>query len=482
MSTKLGVSVGGTTDQASLADQIQRYRLLDLPEPSSAQDALNARMNQTSKGAGGASQQLARESLKEKCIKVVVANFAKRPVDEGQCSADHMRAITSALPLDLDPDVGAKHVFDESYWKQCCIGKFGWSQCDLMSHGQMWKQLYFEQLSTERLEQFVGSSAKEGNEDSAVSKKAALTEAAEKGALLAGLVASQDYVFGLKISELRSHLGADEFLLLLPNLSRLDFTLGIKKCAMTHVRRDFGMKEGDAAALARALGSSPSVCPNLTTLNIPGNLIDDDLVRVLMEGLVANDSITSLNMSHNKISNGGARMLSKLLGSQSVLTALDLSDNQIRSEGGRYLGRGLRQNDSLVGLNLRMNRLGDTGGRMLLEGLHGNGSSPLERLNLAGNGCGSESAVALAKLLRGSADGERSAFGEGPSAPPGLAFVDLSCSNLVAEDVDVLEAALDLNRALIGLDLRGNPAIGPEADDALDAIAKAVRSNELAAR
>jgi hypothetical protein len=466
-----------------------------MPEPSSAQDALNARMNQSSKGGGGVSLNDARESLKEKCIRVVVANFAQRPVDEGSCSSEHMRAITSALPLDLAPDIGAQHVFDESYWKRCCVAKFGWSNCDLMSHGNMWKQLYFEELATERLEGFVGgaTSEEEGKEgDSGMSRKVALAQAAEKEALLKGLVASQDYVFCLKVKELRSHLASDEFLPLLPNLARLDLTFGVKKCAMAHVRRDFGMKEDDASALARALGSavgnpsspvsssSSMPCPNLTTLNLPGNLIDDDLLRVLMEGLVRNDAITSLNVSHNKISNGGARLLSKLMGAESVLTALDLSDTQIRSEGGRYLGRGLRQNDSLVSLNLRMNRLGDMGGRLLLEGLKGNAESPLERLNLSGNGCGCETVATLTEVLRGGQEGGNT-VGDGPSAP-GLATVDLSCSNLVAHDVDTLEAALDLNRTLTSLDLRGNPAVGPEADDALDAIAKAVRGNELAAR
>ena len=67
-----------------------------------------------------------------------------------------------------------------------------------------------------------------------------------------------------------------------------------------------------------------------------GNLIDDDLLRMLMTGLVKNNTITCLDMSHNKITNHGARLVSKLLGENSVLTALNLSDNQIHVEGGRF--------------------------------------------------------------------------------------------------------------------------------------------------
>ncbi|RYY81073.1 hypothetical protein EON63_16270 [archaeon] len=43
-------------------------------------------------------------------------------------------------------------------------------------------------------------------------------------------------------------------------------------------------------------------------------MIDDDLLRMLMTGLIKNTTITYLDMSHNKITNHGARLLSKLLG------------------------------------------------------------------------------------------------------------------------------------------------------------------------
>lgn len=36
-----------------------------------------------------------------------------------------------------------------------------------------------------------------------------------------------------------------------------------------------------------------------------GNLIDDDLMRMLMTGLIRNSTITYLDVSHNKITNHG---------------------------------------------------------------------------------------------------------------------------------------------------------------------------------
>ena len=46
---------------------------------------------------------------------------------------------------------------------------------------------------------------------------------------------------------------------------------------------------------------SPYVCLSI----LQGNLIDDDLVRMLMTGLVKNSTITYLDVSHNKITNHG---------------------------------------------------------------------------------------------------------------------------------------------------------------------------------
>lgn len=49
------------------------------------------------------------------------------------------------------------------------------------------------------------------------------------------------------------------------------------------------------------------------TLHLPGNLIDDDLFKFLMQGISFNISLVELNLSHNKIGDQGARRLSKYL-------------------------------------------------------------------------------------------------------------------------------------------------------------------------
>mmetsp|Transcript_14052 Transcript_14052/g.43667 ORF Transcript_14052/g.43667 Transcript_14052/m.43667 type:complete len:96 (-) Transcript_14052:650-937(-) len=90
----------------------------------------------------------------------------------------------------------------------------------------------------------------------------------------------------------------------------------------------FSSQVSDAYCLAKSISQSES----LTTLILQSNLIDDDLLRMLMTGLIKSSQITSLDLAHNKITNHGVRLLSKLLDKSSVLTSLNLADNQINTE------------------------------------------------------------------------------------------------------------------------------------------------------
>ena len=74
---------------------------------------------------------------------------------------------------------------------------------------------------------------------------------------------------------------------------------------MKYERSLFGMKISDADHLKQCIKTTDV----LTTLLLPCNLLDDDLLRQLMGGLINNATITHLDLSHNKITNHGARCL-----------------------------------------------------------------------------------------------------------------------------------------------------------------------------
>jgi hypothetical protein len=309
----------------------------------------------------------AHEKLVSKCIRVVVENFDQRPVRE-VIPPPLMSEITKQLGTNLNPVVGAKYIYNESFWKRCCVDKYGWHNCNLAGHNLLWKQLYFEKLLQEKLEDF----------DAATEDVESLYELID---------ACMDYIFTITFKQLPSHIELFELCSLLPNLTKLDIVYGVKKVGMNYERMLFGMKISDTTSLAKIFHQTET----LTTVIMAGNLIDDDLLRMLMTGLIKNNTITHLDMSHNKITNHGARLLSKLLGENSVITTLNLAYNQIHAEGGRYLARGLRENDSLLQLNLRLNRLSDEGCSLLMEGLRDNVS--LTDLNIGSNGAGSQVSI-----------------------------------------------------------------------------------------
>ena len=423
---RCGYTVGRTTEESSLGDQLRRFK------PRKLRDDVT--IIPTYKNP-------AKESLVNKCIKVIVDNFEQRPVKES-IPPLQMAEITKALPVDLDPIIAARHVYNENYWKRCCVEKFGWHKCDLYEHGFLWKQMYFEKLLQERLEDFDPET--ENIED-----------------FYKFVDATMDYIFAITFRQMPSHLDMYEVCSLLPNLNTLDVTYGVTKIGMQYERMLFGMKISDATALAKTFDSTDT----LTTVVLQSNMIDDDLLRMLMTGLIKNNTITHLDVSHNKITNHGARLLSKLLGENSVLTSLDISDNQIHSEGGRYLARGLRENDALLQLNLRLNRLTDVGCRMLLEGLQDNVT--LTNLNLASNSMGNESAQVLATIMR---DPDHK-----------VAMLNVSGNELSLDNMELFNISLKSNRSLVSLDMRKNVGYDQE-QQCVQEVEDRVRKNEVKRR
>ena len=102
------------------------------------------------------------------------------------------------------------------------------------------------------------------------------------------LEAARYDVFCLRITQLLSHLDMSIVFRYLPNLSYLTLTYGAKHVGMEYERPLFGMKMSDAKIFSECLKATQ----NLIFLSLPGNLIDDDLISILIKGLMLNKTIT----------------------------------------------------------------------------------------------------------------------------------------------------------------------------------------------
>lgn len=94
---------------------------------------------------------------------------------------------------------------------------------------------------------------------------------------------------------------------------------------MDYDRALFGMKLSDCRSLARCL----EYCEALVRLDLRGNFLDDDKLRMLASGLINNLSVVHLDLSHNRIADRGVRALAKLLHPNSVIQIVELGDNQV---------------------------------------------------------------------------------------------------------------------------------------------------------
>lgn len=419
-------TVGSTTAVSALSDQVKKYRTRAV---GSHYHGDNAELSRPALSA--------IPSLVVMCLKLISDQFRQDPKIHN-VPRKFLPDVMARLPLDMDVCVSAPNLTDENYWKRCCMSKSAWKNLQINEHGLTWKQLFLEKHLQDLLEGFDAS-------------------ADDIDHLIDIVKACQEHIFTLEIDQLLSHLDLNEVCSHLKNLTRLVLTYGVKQIGMKYERMLFGMKISDATNLSHIVKNTKTI----TTLWLPSNLLDDDLLRMIMTGLIKNTTITSLDLSHNKITNHGARLLAKLLGPDSVITSLNLCDNQIHAEGGRYFSRGLKYNTSLVELNLRLNRLTDEGGRMLLEGLAEH--RMLRTLSLSNNTLGKETADALAEII---------------SDPHcALRSIDLSGNSLKQADAETLLQGLQQNTTLVALDLRQNDI--PADADCLVRIAQKLRSNEV---
>jgi len=179
-------------------------------------------------------------------------------------------------------------------------------------HGNSYKQAYIEVYIQDLLNNFKSE--------------------ASKDEICKILDAVRYEVFSLTISQLQ-HFDITALFDYLPNLAFLTLTYGAKHVGMEYERPLFGMKMSDAKIFSACLRSTTS----LTHLALPGNLIDDDLISILIKNLMLNKTISQLDFSHNKIGDSGARKIAKFLLNTQILTHLNLSDNCIGYEGSRFL-------------------------------------------------------------------------------------------------------------------------------------------------
>lgn len=187
-------------------------------------------------------------------------------------------------------------------------------------------------------------------------------------------------IYSLKLTSQRCHFDIYELFAKLPHLEQFAITYGVRNAGIAFKMDMLGLKPTDALSLQKVLKTFPS----LVSLALPGNNMEDDMLKCVMAGLVRNTTLLHLDLSHNRIDDNGAAAIATVLQKRDLaLKTLDLTDNLIRADGAFTLGRALSNNSVLQVLSLRLNRLGDVGGQHIFDGLRAN--KALTSLNVSTN-------------------------------------------------------------------------------------------------
>jgi hypothetical protein len=83
----------------------------------------------------------------------VARDFKKSTL--GRIPSHYQSRVVELLPLDLPIEMAGETIQDESYWKRRSQAR--WTNCDPAKHGSSYKQLYFERMLQDTIEECVFS-------------------------------------------------------------------------------------------------------------------------------------------------------------------------------------------------------------------------------------------------------------------------------------------------------------------------------------
>lgn len=178
--------------------------------------------------------------------------------------------VVRRLRTDLPLDVAARAIESDEYWER--RAKENWANVLLASHGNSWKQLYFERI---------------------------VQDTVESGELdMETITLAREFVHGIRLTVQPGKGNVERVVGELDGaLSWLKVTYATRGSGMAYDREQFGMDMGDCKAISRAITRAQT----LTALDLSMNQIDDARASRLSHALADNLSVISINLSRNRI-------------------------------------------------------------------------------------------------------------------------------------------------------------------------------------
>ena len=328
--------------------------------------------------------------LSEIALKAVAANYLMYKDKLLEIEPKFRNKIYDLMTVDYDIEDLYPFIDYEPFWERACRNKYKSDDCSIS--GNSWKQLYVETYVKELISNF-----KADTEDQ---------DALDNLKKVCDMIKYS--VFNLDIPTFSYKFDISfipQYFVNLTNLS-LKYSPILKEVRTRDVFTKNLEPIGDEySQFGMRIPDLKKFCILITdlsyflTLSLQGNLVDDEMVKWLVPGLITNQTLRHLDLSNNRITGKGMIKICSYLVRTKALLSINLCNNLIGGDSSYALGLVLKENTKLKVMLLGMNRLDDESGGRILKMLCFN--NYLDELDLSANQLGEESMKFLHIALKG---------------------------------------------------------------------------------
>ena len=328
--------------------------------------------------------------LSEIAIKAVAANYLMYKEQLSELEPKYRNKIYDLMSVDYDIEDLYPFIDYEPFWERACRNKYKSDDCSIS--GNSWKQLYVETFVKELIANF-----KADTDDQ---------EALDHLKKVCDMIKYS--VFNLDIPTFSYKFDISfipQYFVNLTNLS-LKYSPILKEVRTRDVftknlepigdeYSQFGMRIPDLKKFCILITD----LPYFLTLSLQGNLVDDEMIKWLVPGLITNQTLRHLDLSNNRITGKGMIKICSYLVRTKALLSINLNNNLIGGDSSYAVGLVLKENTKLRIMLLGMNRFDDESGGRILKMLCFN--NYLDEIDLSANQLGEETLKFLQIALKG---------------------------------------------------------------------------------
>ncbi len=328
--------------------------------------------------------------LSEIAIKTVAQNYLKYKEELLNLEPKYRFKIYDLMDVNYDIEDLYPFIDYEPFWERACRQKYKSDDCSIS--GNSWKQLYVETYVKNLISNFK---IEEDNEESLDNLKRVCD-------MIKYSVFNLDiptFSFKFDISFIPQYfvnltnLSLKYSPILKENRSKDVFTKNLEPIGEEYTQ--FGMRIPDLKKFCILITD----LSYFLSLSLQGNLVDDEMIRWLVPGLIMNQTLRNLDLSNNRITGKGMIKICSYLVRTKALLNINLNNNLIGGDSSYAVGLVLKENTKLRIMLLGMNRFDDESGGRILKMLCFN--NYLDEIDLSANQLGEETLKFLQIALKG---------------------------------------------------------------------------------